>query len=184
MSDVVKPSLKILIASDHAGFELKKRLIQDLPQWSWEDLGPQSTEKLDYPDAAAQVARRISSGQAQQGILICGTGIGMSIAANKFPHIRAALAHDLNSARLSREHNDANILCLGARLLSAQDGVEIVRVWLTTAFSGESRHADRIKKIEALEEKWTTAKDSSGDQTSPVPSDKNSNPNPTRRARS
>lgn len=146
------PDLKpILIASDHAGIELKAAIQKRLSDWKWLDLGPQDAARVDYPDYAQKVSERISSGQAERGILICGSGIGMCIAANKFPKIRAALVENLSAAKLAREHNDANILCLGARYLAPEYATEIALIWLTTPFSGEARHAGRIEKISALE---------------------------------
>jgi ribose 5-phosphate isomerase B len=146
-------SERILIASDHAGVLFKAQIIQQLPEWLWEDLGPSDTKSVDYPDYAHQVALKIASGLGHRGVLICGSGIGMSIAANKTPGVRAALAENPVSARLAREHNDANILCLGARLIAPEYGIEIARVWLTTPFNQSPKHIQRIKKITALEKK-------------------------------
>lgn len=141
----------ILIASDHAGVDLKKKLQELLPEWKWEDLGPHTHASVDYPDFAEAIAKRISTGQFQQGILLCGSGIGMSIAANKFPKVRAAVVENPLAARLSREHNDANVLCLGARFLATEYAVEIVRTWLNASFSETPRQKKRIEKIYALE---------------------------------
>lgn len=144
-------SIRIPIAGDHAAPELKAALIQALKEFAFEDLGPSGTESVDYPDYAEKVAALVSSGHSPRGILICGSGIGMSIVANKFPGVRAAHAESLEAARLSREHNDANVLCLGARLTPAPLAIEMVRTWLTTAFSNQPRHCGRVKKIDALE---------------------------------
>jgi ribose 5-phosphate isomerase B len=144
---------RILIASDHAGFALKAKLQEALPEWEWADLGPIDLSKVDYPDFAQLMGEKINSGIAQQGILICGSGIGMSMAANKIAGIRAALVENPSAARLSREHNDANILCLGSRFIAAEYGAEIVSVWLNTPFSEDPRHSKRIEKIHALERK-------------------------------
>jgi ribose 5-phosphate isomerase B len=147
---------RIPIAGDHAAPELKSILIAALKEFAFDDLGPSGTESVDYPDYAERVAGLVSHGKARRGILICGSGIGMSIAANKFPGVRAAHAESLEAARLSREHNDANILCLGARLTPAPLAIEMVRTWLTTEFSNQPRHCGRVEKIAALEERLAT----------------------------
>ena len=144
--------MKIALASDHGGFELKEfivRLLQDLGEEP-EDLGCHSVEPVDYPDLAARVARKVSAGEIPRGILICGTGIGMSIAANRFPGVRATLVNDLYLARMSREHTDSNILVLGGRVTAKGLAEEIVRVWLKTEFAG-NRHSRRLEKITCLE---------------------------------
>jgi len=146
-------STRIPIAGDHAAPELKAKLIAALKEYTFDDLGPNGTESVDYPDYAERVATLVSTGKAPRGILICGSGIGMSIAANKFPGVRAAVAESVEAARLSREHNDANILCIGARLVPSERAVEMVRVWLTTEFSIQPRHSGRVEKIAALERK-------------------------------
>src|SRR5690606_32013112 len=129
-------------------------LIEALQEYAFDDLGPSSsTESVDYPDFAEKVASLVSSGKASRGILICGTGIGISIAANKFPNVRAAAVESVEAARLSRDHNDANILCLGARLLPTARAIEIARIWLETPFSNGPRHCGRIEKIKLLEKK-------------------------------
>jgi ribose 5-phosphate isomerase B len=144
--------MKIAIASDHGGFELKEVLKAFLASLSVEvtDLGTISEASVDYPDFGIQVSERVSKGEVERGVLICGSGIGMSVVANKCPRVRAALVHDLFSARLSREHNDANILVLGGRLVGKDLAKEIVRVWLETPFTG-GRHQKRLDKITALE---------------------------------
>jgi ribose 5-phosphate isomerase B len=144
---------RILIASDHAGFELKTAVQRLLRDYDWQDLGPKLADRVDYPDFAELVARKIASGEAQYGILICGSGIGMSIAANKLPGIRAAVVDNVTAARLSREHNDANVLCLGSRFLAPEYAAEIAQVWLQTPFTQDARHQTRIQKITALETK-------------------------------
>ena len=141
-------SAKILIASDHAGFALKSEIQRTLANWTWQDLGPLNDDRVDYPDFARAVALKIAAGEASRGILICGSGIGMSIAANRVRGIRAAVVENPVAARLSREHNDANILCLGSRFLAAEYGAEIVQVWLETPFSQGPRHLARIQKID------------------------------------
>lgn len=143
----------ILIASDHAGVELKAQLIKRLPAWEWNDLGPYDSTRVDYPDYAEELAKKISSGQARRGILICGSGIGMSIAANKIAGIRAALVENPIAARLSREHNDSNILCLGSRFVAPEYGSEIAEEWLKAEFSNDPRHQGRLQKIKAIEVK-------------------------------
>ncbi len=146
--------MKIALGSDHAGFELKEDLRAYLADLTVEalDLGAYSPDAVDYPDVAAQVAQKVSRGEVERGLLICGAGIGMSIAANRFPGVRAALCHDSFTARVSREHNDANILVLGGRLIGKGLAREILQIWLETEFQG-GRHQRRLDKITALEEK-------------------------------
>ena len=144
--------MQIGLACDHGGFELKeelKALLKSLNVGAV-DLGAFSETSVDYPDFGILVAEKVSRGELERGILICGTGIGMSIVANKFPGVRAALANELFSARCSREHNDANILVIGGRIVGKELAKEIVRVWLETSFAG-GRHKRRLEKIEALE---------------------------------
>lgn len=140
--------MRIALAADHAGFvmkeQLRRKLIADGHQV--EDLGTGSTESCDYPDFAFEVASRVSSGEADRGILVCSTGIGMSIAANKVPGIRAAAATSPEQARLSRAHNDANVLALGASFTSEPEAERMVDVFLSTGFDG-GRHARRVSKI-------------------------------------
>ncbi len=140
---------RIPIGSDHAGFEMKEHLSKVLTKLGYEveDLGTHSEASTDYADYAHPVAREVSSGDAKRGILLCGTGLGMSYAANRWPHVRAAVAWTPEVAHLSREHNDANILVLPARLLSDEEGVRIMEEWLNTPFAG-GRHERRIEKIE------------------------------------
>jgi ribose 5-phosphate isomerase B len=135
------------LASDHAGFVLKKFLIEKITKLGFEpiDLGCDSSEKsVDYPDYAQKLCKKIT--KISNGILICGSGIGISIAANRFKNIRAALCHDVKSAKSSRAHNDANVLCLGARVISNKTALAIVKAFFSTEFEGE-RHAARIKKL-------------------------------------
>ncbi|MCL2677457.1 MAG: ribose 5-phosphate isomerase B [Clostridiales bacterium] len=142
----------IPIASDHAGYKLKEQVKAFLQARGQEtlDYGCPDEQSVDYPDYAALVAAGVGAGKYERGILICGTGIGMSIAANKFPGVRAALCHSVFTAQCAREHNNANILALGARVLSAPEALEMVRVWLETPFAG-ARHAQRLEKISRLE---------------------------------
>jgi ribose 5-phosphate isomerase B len=144
--------MQIGLACDHGGFELKEELKTFLKSLGVEpiDMGTFNEDSVDYPDFGVLVAEKVSRGELEKGILICGTGIGMSIVANKFPRIRAALANDLYSSRCSREHNDANILIIGGRIVGKELAKEIVKVWLETPFAG-GRHRRRLEKIEALE---------------------------------
>jgi RpiB/LacA/LacB family sugar-phosphate isomerase len=144
--------MQVGLACDHGGFELKEDLKAYLKSVGTEpmDLGTFNEDSVDYPDFGILVAERISRGELERGILICGTGIGMSIVANKFKRVRAALANDLYSSRFSREHTDANILVIGGRIVGKDLAREIVRVWLETPFSG-GRHKRRLDKIEAIE---------------------------------
>jgi len=145
-------SMQIGLACDHGGFELKEELKTFLKSLGIEliDMGTFNEDSVDYPDFGVLVAEKVSRGELEKGILICGTGIGMSIVANKFPRIRAALVNDLYSSRCSREHNDANILIIGGRIIGKELAKEIVKVWLETPFAG-GRHQRRLEKIEALE---------------------------------
>ena len=142
----------IPIGSDHAGFEMKGHLAAALALMGYEveDLGTHSADSTDYADYAHPVAREVSSGEAKRGILLCGTGLGMSYAANRWPHVRAAVAWTPEVARLSRQHNDANILVIPARCLSDEEGVQILEAWLNTPFEG-GRHERRIAKIERVD---------------------------------
>ncbi|HEU0264834.1 MAG TPA: ribose 5-phosphate isomerase B [Geobacterales bacterium] len=142
----------IVIGSDHGGFELKSAVKKFLASrgLSCLDVGTDNGDSVDYPDFAEQVARQVSTGASEKGILICGTGIGMSIVANKFPGVRAALATDPQMARLAKEHNNANILVLGGRILNEDVAVDMVQAWLETAFEA-GRHQRRLDKISALE---------------------------------
>jgi RpiB/LacA/LacB family sugar-phosphate isomerase len=144
--------MQIGLACDHGGFELKEELKAFLKSLDVEiiDMGAFNADSVDYPDFGVRVAEKVSRGELERGILICGTGIGMSIVANKFPRIRAALANDLYSSRCSREHNDANILIIGGRIAGKELAREIVMVWLETPFAG-GRNKRRLEKIEALE---------------------------------
>ncbi len=142
-------SERIPIASDHAGYEMKQRLEQELGRlgYEYEDLGTHSTESTDYPDYAHKVADLVESGAVKRGILLCGTGLGMSYAANRHHGVRAAVVWSPEVAKLSRQHNDANILVLPARCIDEGTAESILRTWLDTPFEG-GRHARRIAKIE------------------------------------
>jgi ribose 5-phosphate isomerase B len=148
--------MKIGIGCDHAGLELKNEIIRLLSGLGIEciDYGTNSPESVDYPDFGEKVSEAVSSGKIDRGILICGTGIGMSIVANKFPRVRASLCNDLFTAQMSRRHNDANILVLGGRIVGKDLAKAIVRTWMETPFEGE-RHSMRLKKITRIEERLT-----------------------------
>ncbi len=143
----------IAVGCDHAGYELKLELIRHLQQRGLEtvDFGTDSTSSCDYPDYARKVAQAVVDGNAQLGLLVCGTGIGMSIAANKVKGIRAAVLSDEFSAQATREHNDANILCLGARVVDVPTAVRLLDIFLDTPFSHGENHVRRIGKIAELE---------------------------------
>ena len=142
------PGGAIAVASDHAGFDLKEILKRDLQEAGLEvlDLGTNSTQSVDYPDFGTAMADAVASGKAQRGVLVCGTGIGISMAANRNPKVRAALVHDVTSARLSRLHNDANVVAFGQRLIGTETAREALRVFLGTEFEG-GRHANRVAKL-------------------------------------
>jgi ribose 5-phosphate isomerase B len=142
----------IALGADHAGYELKEALKGWLINHGLQvlDLGTHSTQSVDYPDYAALVGESVADHKVECGLLVCGTGIGMAMAANKVPGVRAALCGDLYTARLSREHNDANVLVLGGRLLGADMAADILQAWLETDFAG-GRHARRVEKIADIE---------------------------------
>ena len=144
--------LKVTIGSDHRGVHIKDRLIQALEAHAFTvtDEGTDSEKSVDYPDYAQDVARKVSSGEADRGILICGTGIGMAITANKFPHVRAASCYDEVMVEMSRRHNDVNVLCLPGDMIGDRPIDELVLMWLNTEFDG-GRHADRVTKISEIE---------------------------------
>ena len=139
----------ILIASDHAGFELKEKLEAQLRALGYDvsDLGPSSDVSTDYADYAHPLAKQVSDVTVQRGVLLCGTGLGMSYTANRYPHVRAAVAWTPEIAALAREHNDANVLVLPARFVGEEEGLAILKAWLDTPFAG-GRHARRVAKIE------------------------------------
>jgi ribose 5-phosphate isomerase B len=141
-----------VIASDHAGLELKRGLAQALGEWGWqaEDLGCRGAESVDYPDFALAVARRVKSEDPPLGLLVCGTGVGMSITANKVRGVRAALCHDSYSAVAARAHNNANVLCMGGRVVGPELAKEVLRAFLVTPFDG-GRHQRRLDKIAKAE---------------------------------
>jgi ribose 5-phosphate isomerase B len=144
--------MKIAIGSDHRGFDVKRRLVSLLQRLGHDvvDIGPTRSESVDYPDFAFEVAESVRDGRVDRGILICGTGIGMCIAANKVPGVRAAPCHDSITAEMSRRHNNSNVLCLSADLLGGELLDRMVRIWLETEFEG-GRHARRVDKISRFE---------------------------------
>lgn len=143
----------LAIGSDHGGFELKNHIIEHLKEIGvdYKDFGAYDENSVDYPDIAERVGSSVASGEYEKGILICGTGIGISIAANKIKGVRAALCHDVYSAKMTKQHNDANIICMGGRVIGRELAFMIVDTWLSEEFLG-GRHADRIAKIHKLEE--------------------------------
>jgi ribose 5-phosphate isomerase B len=145
-------AMRVALGADHAGFELKnalKRVLDELGV-AYDDFGTESAESVDYPDYAKAVGESVVAGRYDRGILVCGSGIGMSIAANKIHGVRAAVVTEVESARLSRAHNDANVIALGARLTSEADAGAIVRTFLNTEFQG-GHHTERVEKIHGLE---------------------------------
>jgi ribose 5-phosphate isomerase B len=148
-----------LLGSDHGGLQLKEAVkeLLDLRGLAYEDCGTDNGDSVDYPDFGEKVARRVSSGDAEKGLLFCGTGIGMSIVANKFPRVRAALATDVFMARMAKEHNNANILVLGGRVLDKEKAKRMVVAWLDATFEG-GRHQERLAKIEVLERELCSEK--------------------------
>ena len=146
--------MKVALGSDHAGFEVKEHLRARLESLGHQvvDVGTRGTESCDYPDFAEKVARAVAGGGAERGVLICGTGIGMSMAANKVAGVRAAVVTDELSAEMSRRHNDANVFCAGARMMASDRIAKLVELFLATPFEG-GRHERRVKKISDLESK-------------------------------
>jgi ribose 5-phosphate isomerase B len=145
--------MKIAVGSDHAGFAVKQAIAQRLREGGHDvvDHGCFGEESVDYPDFGAAVARSVASGDCDRGICVCGTGIGISMAANKVAGVRAATVHDMSTAELSRQHNDANVLCLGARVIDPGHAIEVAEYWLTVPF-GDGRHSGRVAKINALDD--------------------------------
>ena len=144
--------MRISVGSDHRGHSVKSKVVELLVKAGHEvlDEGTNSTESVDYPDFGALVGKKVSNGEVERGILICGTGIGMTITANKFPHVRAATCNDEITAEMCRRHNDVNILCLSSDMLGERNIEPLIRIWLETEFDG-GRHARRIGKISDLE---------------------------------
>ena len=148
--------MKIAVGCDHAGFPLKAPAIAELKSLGHEvlDKGTDSTEAVDYPDYAQAVAEAVMRGDADRGLLLCGSGVGACVAANKVPGVRAATCHDTYSAHQGVEHDDANVLCLGARVLGEKLALEIIRAWAGARFSGAERHKRRLGKVNAIEAKY------------------------------
>lgn len=146
--------MKVCIGSDHAGFSVKEQLKPIITALGHEvvDAGPEDDEACDYPDYARKVAEAVSAGKADRGVLICGTGIGMSMAANRVPGVLAACVHDRVTAEMSRRHNNANVFCAGARIVPAREIEENLKVWLAASFEG-GRHSRRVEKVVALDPK-------------------------------
>lgn len=140
--------MKVLIASDHAGFDLKQELIKQLPEIEWQDLGPANKDSVDYPDYADRIAKLVNNDATLRGVLICGSGQGMAMRANKYSSVRAALVWNKEVTALSRSHNDANILCLAARFTPVNDAKVFVQSFLETKFEG-GRHSSRVAKVGA-----------------------------------
>jgi len=149
--------MRIAVSADHAGFEMKRDLAGVLSAWGHEvlDLGTHSTTAVDYPDCAEAVAAALTARRAERGIIVCGSGAGVSIAANKFPGIRAAVCHDTYSAHQAVEHDDMNVLCLGARVIGGALAQEIAAAFLGATFAGTERHLRRLNKILAIEERFS-----------------------------
>ncbi|QPC47715.1 ribose 5-phosphate isomerase B [Mangrovibacillus cuniculi] len=147
--------MKVIVASDHGGINIRKEVLDVLNDLGipYEDIGCECETSVDYPDYALPAAERVASGEFDRAILICGTGIGMSIAANKVKGIRCALVHDMFSAKATRQHNDTNVLAMGERVIGPGLAREIVKVWLETEYEG-GRHANRLAKIAEIEEKY------------------------------
>jgi ribose 5-phosphate isomerase B len=148
--------MRVAIAADHAGFELKRDLAGHIAQQGHDvtDLGTHSTAPVDYPDMAEAVATAVRNGQADRGLLVCGSGAGVSVAASKFPGIRAAVCHDSYTARQAVEHDDVNVLCLGARVVGPALARILVDTFLAASFSGEERHMRRLAKIDSIENRF------------------------------
>ncbi len=143
--------MRIAFGSDHAGYSLKESLLSQFEDLEVEDFGTYSEASCDYPDVAHKVSSAVVAGECDLGVLVCGTGVGMAIAANKIRGARAVACSDTYTARLSRDHNNANILCLGARVVGPGLAAEVLRAWLGTPFSDDSRHVRRLAKIADLE---------------------------------
>jgi ribose 5-phosphate isomerase B len=139
--------MKWIIASDHAGFELKQEIIRQFPQLDFQDLGPESTQSVNYADYAHRLAEMIEHQKADRGILICGSGVGVSITANRHANVRAALCWEPEISRLCRQHNDANVMCLPARFISLEQAIEMVHIFVSEPFEG-GRHQTRVSSIE------------------------------------
>ncbi len=154
--------MRIAVATDHAGFPLKQHVMDEIERAGHDvlDLGTYNTDPVDYPDYAEALGRAVESGDADRGVLICGSGVGASVAANKLPGIRAAVCHDTYSAHQGVEHDDMNVLTLGARVIGPELAIELVRAFVEARFSGEDRHLRRLNKVIAIERRYSGAADS------------------------
>ncbi len=152
--------MRLVLGADHAGYELKQELIQFLRSLGHEvlDVGTNSTAAVDYPDYAEALANALREGKAERGVLICGSGVGACVAANKIPGIRAAICHDAYSAHQGVEHDNMNVLVLGSRIIGSELAKDLVRDFLGAKFSGEERHVRRLGKVKAIEARYCTAK--------------------------
>ncbi len=148
--------MRIAVGCDHAGFPLKAPAIEELRRLGHDvvDLGTDSPEAVDYPDFAQKVAEAVMRGEADRGLLLCGSGVGASVAANKVPGVRAAVCHDTFSARQGVEDDDMNVLCLGARVIGAQVALDVIRAWQGAIFSNAERHVRRLNKVKAIEARY------------------------------
>lgn len=148
--------MRIAIGADHAGWPLKEEIVRHLRERGHEvsDLGTHSADPVDYPDYAGAVGEAVRSGQAERGVLVCGSGAGACVAANKIPGVRAAVCHDTYTAHQAVEHDDVNVLCLGSRVLGPALAREVVDAWAQARFTGDERHRRRLDKVEAIERKY------------------------------
>jgi ribose 5-phosphate isomerase B len=153
--------MRIAVAADHAGFPIKDEIIACLRALGHDviDLGTDSTAPVDYPDYARAVGESVMSGQAERGIVLCGSGVGACVAANKMPGIRACVCHDTYSGHQGVEHDDMNVLCLGARIIGPELALEVVRAFVGASFSGEERHVRRLNKVLEIEQRYERAKE-------------------------
>ena len=153
--------MKIAVAADHAGFPLKQKVVADLRAAGHDvtDLGTNDTAACDYPDFAEKACQAVRGGQAERAVVVCGSGVGVTVAANKFPGIRAGLCHDHYSAHQGVEHDDMNVLCLGARIIGEEPAREIVSAFLAARYTGEARHARRMAKVLAIEKRFMRQKE-------------------------
>jgi ribose 5-phosphate isomerase B len=148
--------MRVVLGADHAGFALKQEIADDLRRRGHDvlDVGTNSTEPVDYPDSAEAVGRAVTDGRAERGVLVCGSGVGASVAANKLPGVRAAVCHDAYSAHQGVEHDDMNVLVLGGRIIGSALAHELVEAYLAARFSGDERHVRRLDKVKALEARF------------------------------
>jgi len=153
--------MRIAVAADHAGFPLKAPAIEELQRLGHEiiDFGTDSDAPVDYPDYAQSVAEAVMRGDAERGLIVCGSGVGASVVANKVPGVRAAVCHDTYSARQGVEHDDMNVLCLGARVIGIELALDVVRSWEAARFSNAERHARRLAKVKAIEAQYQQSKE-------------------------